>query len=309
MTAESIMESDKLSFSENFMLSGAAAIVAKCISAPLDRVKLLVQNQSELIKAGRLNAPYQGVMDCTVRVYNEEGLVSFWRGNTANVLRYFPNQALNFAFKDKIQQQFRLTRSDGPWTVFLKNVLSGAVAGAISFSIVYPLDFARTRLASDKISHGSGERQFKGMHDVFRKTMATDGVLGLYRGYTVTCIGVVIYRGWYFGFYDTLKPMLLGPEASLMSSFILGYGVSVTAGLASYPIDTIRRRLMMTSGEVSKYSGSVDCYRQIVRKEGYMALFKGAGINIIRGSTAAGVLAGFDQFQDLYVSWKINGRW
>ena len=50
------------------------------------------------IKQGRLSHPYKGVIDCFSRTYKDEGLVSLWRGNTANVIRYFPTQALNFAF-------------------------------------------------------------------------------------------------------------------------------------------------------------------------------------------------------------------
>lgn len=50
------------------------------------------------IKQGRLASPYKGVADCFARTYADEGVVSLWRGNTANVIRYFPTQALNFAF-------------------------------------------------------------------------------------------------------------------------------------------------------------------------------------------------------------------
>lgn len=61
-------------------------------------LQLLIQNQDEMIKQGRLSAPYKGVADCFRRTYADEGMVSLWRGNTANVIRYFPTQALNFAF-------------------------------------------------------------------------------------------------------------------------------------------------------------------------------------------------------------------
>merc|ERR1712036_138345 len=87
----------KLGFAENFMVSGVAAGVSKTAAAPIERVKLLVQNQDEMIKQGRLDKPYTGVIDCTKRVLATEGIVPFWRGNLANVLRYFPTQALNFA--------------------------------------------------------------------------------------------------------------------------------------------------------------------------------------------------------------------
>merc|ERR1711936_936128 len=83
----------KLGFFENFMLAGVAAGVSKTVAAPIERVKLLVQNQAEMIKQGRLDRPYSGVVDCTKRTMAAEGALSFWRGNLANVLRYFPTQA------------------------------------------------------------------------------------------------------------------------------------------------------------------------------------------------------------------------
>ena len=89
----------KLSFWEDFLLGGVAAGVSKTVAAPIERVKLLVQNQDELIKQGRLKDPYKGVMDCFRRTIADEGFAALWRGNLANVLRYFPTQALNFAFR------------------------------------------------------------------------------------------------------------------------------------------------------------------------------------------------------------------
>ena len=82
--------------------------------------------------------------------------------------------------------------------------------------------------------------------------------------------------------------------------------MTVSAGLASYPIDTIRRRMMMTSGEAVKYKGSFDCFIQVVRNEGPMSLMKGAGANILRGVAGAGVLAGFDKFKALYIAWRLG---
>ncbi len=153
---------------------------------------------------------------------------------------------------------------------------------------------------------GGGEREFKGLVDVYRKTMATDGVAGLYRGFVVSCVGIVAYRGCYFGFYDSLKPVVLqgAMKDSFLASFLLGWAVTIAAGIVSYPLDTIRRRMMMTSGQAVKYKSSVDCGMQIIRNEGAKSLFKGAGANVIRGVAGAGVLAGFEKLQDVYIAWR-----
>lgn len=132
------------------------------------------------------------------------------------------------------------------------NLASGGLAGATSLFFVYSLDYARTRLANDSksVKKGGGERQFNGLLDVYRKTIASDGVAGLYRGFNISCVGIIVYRGLYFGMYDSLKPVLLVGDLAdnFLASFGLGWGITIGAGLASYPIDTIRRRMMMTSG-------------------------------------------------------------
>ena len=153
-----------------------------------------------------------------------------------------------------------------------------------------------------------GEKQFTGLVDVYKKTLASDGIAGLYRGFVISCIGIIIYRGLYFGIYDSVKPNLPGDmRDSLFANFLLGWGVTVGAGLASYPIDTIRRRMMMTSGEGEKYKGSIDCATKILSNEGMKSFFKGAGANILRGVAGAGVLALYDKLQVLVFGKKFGG--
>merc|ERR1711981_1290671 len=296
-------DSKKLGFFENFMLAGVAAGVSKTAAAPIERVKLLVQNQDEMIKQGRLDRPYTGVMGCCSRVMKTEGIYPFWRGNLANVLRYFPTQALNFAFKDAIKVAFATPKDASQAKKFTMNILSGGMAGTCSLTFVYSLDYARTRLANDAKGKG-GERQFNGLIDVYTKTLKSDGIQGLYRGFAISAVGIFIYRGMYFGLYDTLKPMLLGADAGVTLSFFLGWAVTVTAGLMSYPIDTVRRRMMMTSGAAVKYKGSIDCFTQVLKNEGFMSLMKGAGANVLRGVAGAGVLAGFDKFKEVYIAFR-----
>merc|ERR1712033_63411 len=190
----------KLGFAENFMLSGVAAAVSKTAAAPIERVKLLVQNQNEMIKQGRLAEPYKGVVDCVQKTLKSEGVLPFWRGNLTNVLRYFPTQALNFAFKDTIKSIFKTSKDAPQYVKFGTNILSGGFAGSLSLTFVYSLDYARTRLANDAKVKGK-ERQFNGLIDDYRKTLKSDGIQGLYRGFTISCVGIFIYRGMYFGMF------------------------------------------------------------------------------------------------------------
>lgn len=299
----------KIGFYEDFMLGGVAAGISKTAAAPIERVKLMVQNQDEMLKSGRLTSPYKGVLDCTRRVMAEEGVIALWRGNLANVIRYFPTQALNFAFKDFFKNLFNFRKEkDGYFKWFLGNMASGGLAGASSLCFVYSLDYARTRLANDAkaAKKGVGDRQFNGLIDVYTKTWKSDGLAGLYRGFMVSVTGIIVYRGCYFGFYDSLKPVLLTGKLndSFIASFMLGWAVTIAAGLTSYPLDTVRRRMMMTSGEAVKYRSSFHAAQVIFAQEGVRSFFKGAGANILRGIAGAGVLSGFDYFKKYYVQWR-----
>ncbi|KAH0936846.1 hypothetical protein HID58_004307, partial [Brassica napus] len=295
------------SFAIDFLMGGVSAAVSKTAAAPIERVKLLIQNQDEMLKAGRLSEPYKGIGDCFGRTIKDEGFGSLWRGNTANVIRYFPTQALNFAFKDYFKRLFNFKKDrDGYWKWFAGNLGSGGAAGASSLLFVYSLDYARTRLANDsKAAKKGGERQFNGLVDVYKKTLKSDGIAGLYRGFNISCVGIIVYRGLYFGLYDSLKPLLPADlQDSFFASFALGWLITNGAGLASYPIDTVRRRMMMTSGEAVKYKSSMDAFQQILKKEGPKSLFKGAGANILRAIAGAGVLSGYDKLQLLLLGKK-----
>ncbi|KAF1816436.1 mitochondrial carrier [Eremomyces bilateralis CBS 781.70] len=288
-------------FMVDFLMGGVAAAVSKTAAAPIERVKLLIQNQDEMLKSGRLEKRYAGITECFSRTINSEGAMSLWRGNTANVIRYFPTQALNFAFRDTYKSMFNFKKDrDGYAKWMAGNLASGGAAGATSLLFVYSLDYARTRLANDaKNAKSGGDRQFNGLVDVYKKTLASDGVAGLYRGFGPSVLGIVVYRGLYFGLYDSFKPVVLvGPlEGNFLASFALGWCVTTGAGIASYPLDTVRRRMMMTSGEAVKYKSSLDAFNKIVAAEGIRSLFKGAGANILRGVAGAGVLSIYDQVQ------------
>lgn len=101
---------------------------------------------------------------------------------------------------------------DGKWKWLAGNVASGSAAGATTSFLLYHLDYARTRLATDAIESRGKKFQFKGLLDVYKKTLTTDGIPGLYRGFSVSIVGITLYRGLYFGIYDTMKPLVLvGP--------------------------------------------------------------------------------------------------
>jgi len=290
---------DPMSFAKDFIAGGISAAVSKTAVAPIERVKLLLQVQyasKQIAEADR----YKGMVDCFTRIPKEQGFGAFWRGNMANVIRYFPTQALNFAFKDKYKQIFLggVDKNKQFWRYFMGNLASGGAAGATSLCFVYPLDFARTRLGAD-VGKSAAEREYSGLGNCLSKTVKSDGIAGLYRGFGVSVQGIIIYRAAYFGFFDTAKGMLPDPKNTpFLVSWAIAQTVTTVAGIVSYPFDTVRRRMMMQSGRADKmYKNTIDCWKKIAATEGSNAFFKGAFSNVLRGTGGALVLVLYDEIK------------
>lgn len=303
--------SSSTEFLINFFAGGVSGAVAKTTTAPIERVKLLIQTQdaNPKIISGEV-ARYTGIVDCFVRVSKEQGIKAFWRGNLTNIIRYFPTQAFNFAFKDSIKAMFPAADKKTEFgKFFLINMASGGLAGAGSLMIVYPLDYARTRLASDV---GTGKQQFNGLLDCLSKTVKSSGIGGLYNGIGVSVTGIIPYRGVYFGLFDTLSGYNPYQKSEnnvfrAASKFACAQFSAISAGYASYPMDTVRRRLQMQSEKPQEdwvYKGTADCFNKIIKEEGTAALFKGAGANALRTVGAALVLVLYSEITAAFGSGK-----
>jgi solute carrier family 25 (adenine nucleotide translocator) protein 4/5/6/31 len=286
-----------MKFFIDFCAGGLSGAVAKTATAPLERVKLLIQTQDANPKIISGEVPrYTGIGNCFTRVASEQGIAAFWRGNLVNCIRYFPTQACNFAFKDSIKAALPKADKNKEFAKFFAiNMASGGLAGALSLCFVYPLDYARTRLASDV---GGGKKQFNGLSDCLIKTSSgPKGPLGLYNGFGVSVVGIIPFRGTYFGVNDTLNDFNpYQKERSLRglgSKFACAQTAAISAGYASYPFDTVRRRLQMQSEKPKEewlYKGTGDCFGKIMKEEGFTAFFKGAGANALRTVGSALVL-------------------
>lgn len=144
--------------------------------------------------------------------------------------------------------------------------------------------------------------------------------------------GIIAYRAFYFGFYDAAKALYANRAADgegtqkplnfFQSWTIAQVGalvssgaspirlhckaltrspvqiVTSSSGVAVYPWDTIRRRMMMQSGRGEVlYKNSLDCLMKTVRGEGLRALYKGSLTNIYRGTGGALVMAFYEEMQ------------
>ncbi len=305
----------------DLILAGTASAIGKTITAPLDRVKLLLQSQSSI---KTITTPYKGIINCFSRLVKSEGILSLWRGNLPNVIRYFPSQSLNFAFKDTFKTKLIKPNNNkddkiGFYKYALGSALSGGLAGTMSLFVCHPFDLVRTRMATDNmIETNNGKisykgRNFNGMQDCFKKLYLTSGINALYKGMMVSILGAFSFRAFYFGGYDTLKSIFdkynsnkknstnTNNKVLFLLKFSIAHLVSVTASTLFYPLDTIRRRIMIESGknyEEMIYKNARDCFIKIYySKEGYLGFYKGYATNALRTMGGSLVLVLYDEFQ------------
>eukprot|EP01025_Chloroclados_australasicus_P049956 TRINITY_DN5708_c5_g1_i1.p1 TRINITY_DN5708_c5_g1~~TRINITY_DN5708_c5_g1_i1.p1 ORF type:complete len:342 (-),score=41.83 TRINITY_DN5708_c5_g1_i1:337-1362(-) len=298
--------------------------ITRTTFAPIERVKLLLQTQwsDPDIQSGR-RIPYKGPWDCAIRVYSEEGALSFWRGNMANVYRTFSHQAFNFAFYARLKAPFpKIDAHENFWQALGVNVARGSVAGGLSQFVLYPIDFVRTRLGID-IARGQDRREFTGIVDVVRKVVGRGGIVALYAGFGVSFQGAIVYRGIYFGGYETIRnyrnsqhkhqqqqitpnhSTQVGNNSSrILVNFLIAQIVTVIGQLAAYPFDTVRRRLMQQSGNgggntVQIYKGPWDCWKRIYLEEGVGGFYKGVSMGVFNWIGAALLLTFYDEMQGL----------
>jgi len=189
------------------------------------------------------------------------------------------------------------------WKSFGMKLASGGVAGAVANTVCYPFDFARTRLTSDM---KAGTKQFKGSWDCISTTLRKEGIVGLYTGWTVTCIGAFVYRAGQLGCFRQIQD--LNPYKNdkgtigVVSSFLAATAARAAVLPFNYPFDTIRRIMMLESEvPISKrtYKGSWDCFTKILKTKGPAELYKGSLPELLRGIGGSLVIVGYDRIRNI----------
>jgi len=287
----------------NLAAGGISGAVSKTITAPLEKVKLAIQTQDSnpRVLSGEMKR-YTSMGDCFKRHISELGMTSLWRGNVANCVRYIPTAACNLMFKDTIKRIFPSYNKNTHFGMFaLTQIASGAFAGGITNTLVYPLIYVRTALGADigKV------KKYNGIADCLSKTVKENGVASLYNGIGPSTIGIVVYRGVQFGLQDTLKAFNPWQKdvtfVAIFSKFCVAQVAVAASGIAAYPLDTLQRRLQNEATkpkDQQMYKGMGDCFKKILATEGSKGFFKGALANVFRGTGAAIVLVMYDEIMN-----------
>lgn len=271
----------------SFVAGGFAGAISRTVVSPFERAKIIFQVQGP--GAGN----YNGIFPTISKMWKEEGVVGLFRGNGINCMRIFPYQAIQFlTFQDLknriLEKTHEKNLSNG------SRLIAGGIAGTISVFFTYPMDLVRTRLSIqtaqnlsnlDKSKVNSQVKKPPGFWKLFTHVYKNEGgVLGLYRGFYPTTLGVAPYVAINFAVYEQIKEMW--PNTSPMIHLLNGAIAGAIAQTLTYPFDLLRRRfqvLTMGNNELGfKYTSVMDALITIGKKEGFRGYYKGLTANLFK---------------------------
>ncbi|KAK3163505.1 hypothetical protein QOZ80_1AG0004560 [Eleusine coracana subsp. coracana] len=269
-----------------FAAGAAAGAVAKTVTAPLDRVKLLMQTHSVRV-AGESAKKGVGFLEALTDVGKKDGLKGYWKGNLPQVIRIIPYSAVQLFSYEVYKKIFRT--KDGELTVFGR-LAAGACAGMTSTLVTYPLDVLRLRLAVQ-----SGHNT---MSQVALNMLREEGLASFYRGLGPSLIAIAPYIAVNFCVFDLMKKSVPEkyrnrPETSLATALLS----ATFATLMCYPLDTVRRQMQMKG---TPYNTIFDAVPGIVERDGLIGLYRGFVPNALKNLPNSSIkLTAFDTVKTL----------
>ena len=264
------------------LAGGGASVLSKTAVAPFERTKLLLQTS---------RGTERRALPLMRGVVREQGVRALWRGNFANCMRVFPTSALRFFFFDYYQRAAGAGAPEGKPMSMGRQLAAGAMSGATTLTLTYPLDLLRTRIATDMSSRKVG--YIHKMVDALKES----GPLGLYRGYLISVMEIAPYLSISMGGYHWLKdtyatPGAVGDQMPFQRLFF-GWLSGSIASLVCYPLDTVKRRMMVistTSDGRSEGFSIRSSVRQIWQKGGVPEFYRGGFVNVANSGPAAAIL-------------------
>ncbi|XP_047524277.1 calcium-binding mitochondrial carrier protein SCaMC-2 isoform X1 [Pieris napi] len=256
----------------HLLAGGIAGAFSRTCTAPLDRLKVFLQ----------VNPTRENMVRCLARMINEGGINGLWRGNGINVIKIAPESALKFAAYEQVKRLIKGEKKNQPLEIH-ERFIAGASAGAISQTVIYPLEVLKTRLALRKTG------QYLGILDAARKIYAREGLKCFYKGYIPNILGIVPYAGIDLAVYETLKKKYISKYQANNSQpgilLLLACGsASCTLGqVCSYPLALVRTRLQAQERSAKGAEGTMSgVFRDIVQREGFRGLYRGITPNFIK---------------------------
>ncbi|KAK2838092.1 hypothetical protein Q5P01_015304 [Channa striata] len=256
----------------HLVAGGAAGAVSRSCTAPLDRLKVMMQVYGS-------RTTNMCIMSGLTQMIKEGGMRSLWRGNGVNVIKIAPESALKFMAYEQIK---RLIGTDKETLSILERFVAGSLAGVIAQSTIYPMEVLKTRLALRRTG------QFAGISDCAKQILRREGLGAFYKGYVPNMLGIIPYAGIDLAVYETLKNSYLqqyGTDTAPSVLVLLACGtVSSTCGqLASYPLALVRTRMQAQAvAEGSQQVTMTGLFRRILQTEGPTGLYRGLTPNFLK---------------------------
>lgn len=258
----------------HLVAGGGAGAVSRTCTAPLDRLKVLLQVHGS--KKNNLT-----VVGGFKQLYEEGGLRGLWRGNGMNVIKIAPESAIKFMAYEQIKA---FVKGDKKELGVFERLLSGSAAGVVSQTTIYPMEVMKTRLALRRTG------QYSGMFDCARKIAKHEGIMAFYRGYIPNLLGIIPYAGIDLAVYETLKKLYMQKNKNQDPGIfvLLACGtISSTCGqLSSYPLALIRTRLQAKGGTKDTMLG---LFTKILKEDGITGLYRGLAPNFLKVAPAVSI--------------------
>ncbi|KAK4253257.1 hypothetical protein QN277_010583 [Acacia crassicarpa] len=253
-------------------ISGAAA---KTVTAPLDRIKILMQTHG--VRAGQESAKKAvGFIEAITVIAKEEGIKGYWKGNLPQVIRIIPYSAIQLFAYETYKKIFRGKK--GELSVFGR-LAAGAFAGMTSTFITYPLDVLRLRLAV--------EPGYRTMTEFALGMLRDEGFASFYYGLGPSLIGIAPYIAVNFCVFDLLKKSLpekyqKRTETSLLTAVLSASLATITC----HPLDTVRRQMQIKG---APYNTVLDALTGIVERDGIIGLYQGFVPNALKNLPSSSI--------------------
>mmetsp|Transcript_33210 Transcript_33210/g.50909 ORF Transcript_33210/g.50909 Transcript_33210/m.50909 type:complete len:267 (-) Transcript_33210:30-830(-) len=192
-----------LAFTQKMFCSLAAGGLGSLVGTPADLILIRMQSDSTLPKEQRRN--YTSVIDACRRIPKEEGILGLWKGGGPTVIRAMSLNLGMFTSYEECKERFGAAM---PNHQGLSWFLASCVAGSIAATMSLPFDNAKTKM--QKMQPGpDGKMPYKHIFDAMGKTIAQDGVAGLWVGLPTYCVRIAPHVMITFIISEKLKKLLL----------------------------------------------------------------------------------------------------
>lgn len=326
---------------QQMVSSGAGALIVSLFMTPLDVVKIRLQAQDRLHQrkcflysnglmdhlCPRLNGDpvpemilhspedicnckwynrpkyFNGTLDAMLKISRVEGVKSLWSGLSPTLVLAVPNTIIYFTTYEQLRYKLGQFYSKNDTLIALS---SGALARIWACSIVSPLELIRTKMQSQKMA-------FYQVRQALSVTLKSEGVIGLWKGYSATLLRDVPFSAIYWGVYENFRPK----EYNFQQNFIAGALSGTIASTITLPMDVIKTRLQIELGEKivrgNGFNGkgrlkSIVIAKDIIANEGVKGLFAGLIPRLVKVAPACAIMISSYEFYKRYFTLKNNLR-